>query len=160
MNFRKNNYFLVHYLVLSLFFLAACNTSQTSEEKVAADTALYVMQQQETTSVVPDSVFPSVPSLPPTKKSEPAKVSPSFTNDLSFTIIQGNENTFGYDIFKDGKLIIHQPSIPAAPGNNGFETKELAESVARLVIEKVSKGEMPPTVSIEELKNLGINIPK
>jgi hypothetical protein len=160
MHFRKSNYLQFNYLFFLLLFLAGCNTSQTSDEKVAADTASLLQKQDTLISAVPDSVSTSATSLPATKKSESPKASPASADNLSFTIIQGNENTFGYDIYKDSRLIIHQANIPAVSGNKGFETKELAESVALLVIEKVSKGEMPPTVSIEELKNLGVNISK
>jgi hypothetical protein len=52
--------------------------------------------------------------------------------------------------------MIHQLSIPAMPGNDGFKTKADATKVAQLVIDKIKKGEMPPTVSIEELKKLNV----
>ena len=73
---------------------------------------------------------------------------------LTYKIINGANQTYGYDIFSDGKLLIHQPSIPGMPGNEGFKTKQSSEQVAQLVINKVKKGEMPPTVSKEELKKL------
>lgn len=73
---------------------------------------------------------------------------------LSYKIISAPHNTFGYDIYDDGKLIIHQNSIPGLPGNKGFATKANAEKVAKLVISKINAGEMPPTVNIEELKKL------
>lgn len=40
------------------------------------------------------------------------------------------------------------------PGNEGFNTKKDAMKVAELVIAKVKKGEMPPTISAEELAAL------
>jgi len=52
--------------------------------------------------------------------------------------------------------MIHQTSVPALPRNEGFKTKEDATTVALLVIEKIKKGEMPPTISIDEMKNLGV----
>lgn len=74
----------------------------------------------------------------------------------TYTIIPSNNNTWCYDIFKDKKMLIHQPSKPGLPGNDGFKNKSDAEKVARLVIEKLKKGEMPPSVTIEELKNLKV----
>ena len=44
------------------------------------------------------------------------------------------------------------------PGNEGFKTKADAEKVAQLVITKIKKGEMPPTVSVEEMKKLKVVI--
>lgn len=73
---------------------------------------------------------------------------------LEYKIIPAINNTYGYDIYADGKLMIHQNSIPAMPGNEGFKTKASAEKVAQLVIQKIKKGEMPPTVSVEELNKL------
>lgn len=73
---------------------------------------------------------------------------------MSYKIIAAASNTFGYDIYSNGKLKIHQPSVPGQPGNTGFKTKAGAESTAKLVIEKIKKGEMPPTVTTDELKAL------
>lgn len=73
---------------------------------------------------------------------------------LSYKIIDAASHTYCYDIYADGRLMIHQPSVPAMPGNKGFKTKTGAKKVADLVITKIKKGEMPPTVSIPEMKNL------
>jgi hypothetical protein len=74
--------------------------------------------------------------------------------NLTYKIFDAPNNTFGYDVYADNKLLIHQTSIPAMPGNEGFTTKPNAQKVAMLVIDKIKKGEMPPTVSVEELKKL------
>lgn len=71
---------------------------------------------------------------------------------LTYELINAPNNTFCYDIYSDGKKIIHQPSIPALQGNNGFKTKKDAEKIAILVISKLKNGESLPTVSMEELK--------
>ncbi len=78
------------------------------------------------------------------------------TNSPNFTykIINSANNTFGYDIYNGDKLMIHQPTPPGMAGNNGFAKKEQAEKVAALVISKMKKGEMPPTVTAEELKKI------
>ncbi len=86
---------------------------------------------------------------------EAADVDPLSANnrpETRYQIIAAINNTWGYDIYSDNRLIIHQPTIPGMPGNEGFNTKADAENVARLVIEKVNKGEIPPTVTEEELK--------
>lgn len=75
---------------------------------------------------------------------------------MSYKIISATNGSWGYDIYTNLKVTIHQPIIPGRPINEGFKTKEDAEKVAKLVIEKMKKGEMPPTVTQEELKNLGI----
>ncbi len=73
---------------------------------------------------------------------------------LIYKIINSPNNTFGYDIFSGKQKMIHQPSIPGMTGNDGFKTKPDAENVAKLVITKIKKGEMPPTVTKEELIKL------
>jgi hypothetical protein len=75
---------------------------------------------------------------------------------LTYKVIEAPKHTHGYDVFADGRLMIHQNSVPALPGNEGFRTKEDATKVALLVIEKIRKGEMPPTISIDEMKKLKV----
>jgi hypothetical protein len=75
---------------------------------------------------------------------------------ITYQLIPGMNNTWGYDILVNNKLIIHQPCIPSLPGNEGFKTKEDAAKVAKLVIEKMKKGEMPPSIDEKELKKLKV----
>ncbi|MBA2421752.1 MAG: DUF4907 domain-containing protein [Chitinophagales bacterium] len=76
--------------------------------------------------------------------------------DLTYKIIDAANNTFCYDIYAGGRLMIHQTSAPGLPGNEGFKSEEDAAKVARMVIEKIRKGEMPPTVTNDEMKNLNV----
>jgi hypothetical protein len=73
---------------------------------------------------------------------------------ITYQIIPGINNIWGYDILVNKKLTIHQPSVPSQSGNNGFKTKNSAEKVARLVIKKMKKGEMPPTIDAKEMNKL------
>ncbi len=75
---------------------------------------------------------------------------------FSYKIIPAVNNTYCYDVLADGKILIHQPSIPGLPGNVGFKTKQDAEKVAKLIISKIKKGEMPPSVTLDELKKLKV----
>ncbi|MGE5458180.1 MAG: DUF4907 domain-containing protein [Methanococcaceae archaeon] len=75
---------------------------------------------------------------------------------LSFTLIESENNSWGYKIMNDSNLIIIQPNIPCLPGNEGFKTKEQARTVAELVISKIHKGETPPVVTMKDLEELGI----
>jgi len=77
---------------------------------------------------------------------------------FTFQIIDASGKTFGYDIYKDEKLVIHQPHIPAIAGNEGFKTSDDAKKVARLAIAKMEKGQMPPTITLEELNDLKIQL--
>ena len=92
--------------------------------------------------------------------SKPAAQFPAasqFANtQLTYKIIPAANNTFCYDVLADGKILIHQPSKPGLPGNEGFKTKAAAEKVANLIITKIKKGEMPPSVTTDELKKLNV----
>ena len=76
--------------------------------------------------------------------------------DTIFRIIPSESNTYGYDILVKNKILIHQQNIPGMPGNKGFPVKADAEKVARLVIKKIQRGMMPPTMERKELDSLKI----
>ena len=61
---------------------------------------------------------------------------------------------WGYDIYKDNQLLVHQPNIPAKEGNKGFSSEQKAIAVAHLTIQKLRSGIMPPTIRIEDLDSL------
>ena len=104
-------------------------------------------------------LFAQAPSAPAQSDGSAAKfpaASAYARTKLSYKVIDALKHTYGYDVFADGRLMIHQPSAPALPGNEGFKTKEDASKVALLVIDKIKKGEMPPTISIGEMKQLKV----
>lgn len=76
--------------------------------------------------------------------------------EITIKIIPSANNTFGYDIILYGRPLVHQSNIPGLPGNEGFTTKERAQIVAEFVVKKIRNNEMPPTVTIEDLNNLGV----
>lgn len=63
---------------------------------------------------------------------------------------------FGYDIIMEGNTYVHQPNIPALPGNNGFASEALARKVAEIVVKKIRNNIMPPTIDVKELDSLGV----
>ena len=73
---------------------------------------------------------------------------------LTFKIINNPDSTYGYDLYSDNWMMIHQPSIPCMPGQQGFKNVADAEHIAKLVITKIKKGEMPPSITIEELNEI------
>jgi len=83
---------------------------------------------------------------------------PKDLNRLHFTLIPSVKKTFGYNIYFDGKLLVHQPNVPVLRGIHGFKNREDAGKVARMVIEKIKDGEMPPVVTIEEMNKLGCQL--
>lgn len=70
-------------------------------------------------------------------------------------IIDVENGRYGYDIYKDTSLLIHQPVIPAASGNSGFITEKDAEGVAKLVVTKISSRHAP-SITKGELDSLKV----
>lgn len=86
----------------------------------------------------------------------PQQLSPGLPCKSSYKITTGTDHSFGYDIYQDGHLLVHQQFIPCVPGTKGFRKKKDAQRTALLVIQKIHRGIMPPTVSIKELRSMGI----
>ena len=59
-------------------------------------------------------------------------------------------NGWGYDVYANDSILIHQPYIPAIEGNKSFTTKEQAITIGQLVINKF-KTHQSPTISVHEL---------
>lgn len=125
---------------LLIGLLTGCGTGATSSVTEANTVPVDTLAELQDTSTVMSAPTPGDPG----------------SAALSAVVIDAPNGTFGYDILSDGKLLIHQPNIPGRPGNEGCRTKADAEKVAALVMDKIRKGEMPPTVSNEDLRVLGL----
>ena len=112
---------------LAALFLAICGT---------------VAAQQRDTTATPAAAFPTADAHKDTK--------------LTSRIIDAPNGTFGYEVLSDDKLFVRQTNVPGRPGNEGCRTREQAEKLSALVIQKIQRGEMPPTVTGDELKSLGL----
>lgn len=66
------------------------------------------------------------------------------------------ENGWGFDIYRKGKLYVHQTNIPAINKSNHFFSEKNAANVGELMIRKICKNIFPPTISIEELDSLSV----
>ena len=86
----------------------------------------------------------------------PLQLSNADKQKISYNIIEAPEKTFGLEILVDGKSITHQPSKPGLAGIRAFDTQQDAEKVAQLVIQKMKNGEIPPTLSSEEMIKLKV----
>ncbi|HRS96916.1 MAG TPA: DUF4907 domain-containing protein [Smithella sp.] len=78
------------------------------------------------------------------------------TDKVAYRVFPLPDRTFGYDILVNGRRFIHQPHIPALPGKRGFATRKRAEKVAAFVARKVRRHEIPPTVTVEDLKRMKV----
>ncbi|MBN8853669.1 MAG: DUF4907 domain-containing protein [Sphingobacteriales bacterium] len=62
---------------------------------------------------------------------------------------------WGYNIYTDGKIYIHQDIVPALPTNRGFRTEEDAMAVGKKVYDRLVAGQMP-MVTAKEVQDMGI----
>lgn len=67
---------------------------------------------------------------------------------------QVDSSGWGYDIYKNKKMIIHQPNIPSINSNQSFRTQIIAQKTAEMVIEKLINNVFPPSLTKEEVENL------
>ncbi len=151
---RMIRYSMKHALLplsLTAFFFCACAQPQKPVESAPANKPPAIAKTAADLAPAPTA---------PTDAASSAAQFPSASEHadavLTSTIIAAPNNTFGYDIFSNGKLFLHQTNLPGQPGNEGCKTKADAEKLAAFVIGKIKKGEMPPTVTTEELKTLGL----
>lgn len=89
-------------------------------------------------------------------KMKAANIERAAQTQYRYFVIKTANNQYGYDVYADGLLYIHQTTIPALPGNSGFSDTAKAGATARLAIQKIKQGEMPPTISIAELKQIKV----
>lgn len=76
--------------------------------------------------------------------------------NFSYKLIPSGENTFGYDVFANNVLILHQQQMPGKAEGIGFSSKEDASKVAQRVILKLEHPITQPVVSTTEFQLLGI----
>ncbi len=137
--------------IVSLLTLISCGRREKDPEQSAQEIASVSQPNVQSDSGKVEAEKDSMISINQQNKPE---ISPNSIRSNIFRNV--NVSGFGYDILIGEKLYIHQPNVPAVPGNNGFETEEAAQKVAELVIYKVRNNIMPPTVNIEELDSLGV----
>lgn len=117
-----------------LFVLAACSSPESKSASESSGDSAVASEQESAELTQTDS-----------------------TLSLTVSVYENtNASGWGFDILNEGKPMIHQPHIPAVSGNKGFASRAEAEAVGRLMMDKISRGVMPPTVSVEELDSMGI----
>mgnify|MGYP001558708447 FL=1 len=96
-------------------------------------------------------------SIPqPKSKNVPAKNSSSSNSDIKVSTYKDKNELWGYDVYVNGVLLVHQTNIPAVSGNRGFATEAEARKTAELMANKIRKNILPPSITIQELKDIGV----
>lgn len=130
-------------LVLALYLLASCS-SDTTETNVA---------QTDSTPAMP-----AEPGQSNNTASQPPQINSDNIEAKVFEVKDstGKAKGWGYDIYVDGKKMIHQPIIPAVPGNDAFKTEKDAIKTGTLAADKMKAGGSLPTITVKELDSLGV----
>ncbi len=89
------------------------------------------------TAFTPKYIHAQLPQYLQEKSGVNAQSIENKEGNISYKVIHVAGGSYGYDIYVDGKLYIHQITIPSIPGNEGFKSKESAQKVAQLVKENI-----------------------
>lgn len=78
-----------------------------------------------------------------------------FKSPYELRVVEGSLG-WGYEIWKEGVMVINQTHIPAIQGLRAFDTQIQAEKAAEIIKIKLDQGVFPPTISIVELQSIGV----
>ena len=134
---------IAHIVFVPLLMFGSC-----------AEDSNKVVDMRDPQSIKEDKTDVNAESASESKEEPRSQASPK--SDWSYKVVLVSEGNWGYQLYQGDKMEINQRSIPAVPGTLGFETKEKAEKTARFVLEKLNRGEFPPTLTIEDLKKLDV----
>jgi hypothetical protein len=87
-----------------------------------------------------------------------ADVSPkgSFPDDIKSKPFRNSDSTWGFTIYVNGKIYIHQQAISLPGSISGFLKEEDAVKTSELVIRKIKNHISPESFSRKDLDSLGI----
>ncbi|MCX6276344.1 MAG: DUF4907 domain-containing protein [Bacteroidetes bacterium] len=140
-----NRNFILASLLLAIavnFAIIGCHRKGDNETNVHPDS---VMSQAITKS---DSMI-----VAPDTSKNPYK---DATVEIKIFSNESDLQGYGYDIYLNQKLYVHQPHVPAVAGSKGFSTPENAKKTGEFVAYKIRNNIMPPSVSPKELDSLGV----
>jgi hypothetical protein len=75
----------------------------------------------------------------------------------TYKLFQAPNSMYGYDIFRDGKIVFHQGASVSQPSKSvaALSKKEHADQAALIAIEKIKKNQ-PAILTQEEIKKITI----
>lgn len=139
-------------LLLALIAGCTCNKKNADETITPEDTPASSITLQNQPAPPADSseiVFRNV-------QPEVIKDSAIVTNK----VLKLPNGGWGYYIYMDGEAVIYQDVIPGVNTSTGFVNEKEAKIIADVVSEKIRNNIIPPAISIQEMKSLGITLPK
>lgn len=75
---------------------------------------------------------------------------------ITYHVFSNPDSTYGYDVLKNGKILVHQPTVPGRTPEKGFISRNDAAKTGRLAVSKAKKYEGPPQITEEDLKRMNI----
>jgi hypothetical protein len=73
---------------------------------------------------------------------------------IFYFVKEAPNDTYGFDIYVDGKVVMDQSNVPGRNATNGFRSIVSAENVAKYLVDKMRSGEGKIEVTEEVLKKL------
>jgi len=97
------------------------------------------------------------PVIPETPSSLPQEKKSKISKSIYDVRVVENSLGWGYEIWKEGAMVINQTHIPAVQGLRAFDSQIQAEKAAEIIKLKLDQGVFPPTISIIELQSIGVD---
>lgn len=146
---------IILVLIIILFFAKQCSDSSKKRKRVEADSLNHPID-----TVKGSQGKPSIRVKPPVIPKDTTDSTAIDPNNFSKARIEvktfNSAIGWGYDVYVNNKLFLHQPNVPAVPGNSGFETEAAAQKTGELTAFKLRQNINPPSVSMEELDSIGV----
>jgi hypothetical protein len=79
-------------------------------------------------------------------------------NKVNYRVIRV-ENGWGYELYNQERIVIHQEIIPVIEGNNPFLSRKDARKTGKLALQKLYKGRIP-VITRQDLDSLKILYPE
>jgi hypothetical protein len=70
------------------------------------------------------------------------------------------ESGWGFDVVVNDVKYVHQPYIPVIEGNHPFASEDDAVRTGELMKQKILGNVIPPTITLDELRILNIELPE
>jgi hypothetical protein len=72
----------------------------------------------------------------------------------TYRLLPAPDSTCGYEVRQQGQPLIRQVSVPGRPGSRGFAQARTAHASATLVLAKLQRGQLLPSITHAELDSL------
>jgi len=154
----KSHQSISFILIFFSYLLFSCNSNTENTESGRSVTAKMISESQPPAVNTTDSItiFSSEEDDDNIKMEHVSVLDNMELKTFEVKDSTGKSQGWGYDIYVTDIRTIHQPIIPAIPGNKPFKTESDAKKIGLLALSKMKKSGGLPTILIKELDSLGI----